>query len=189
MDKDLKELLNIIKDQAAAIKELKRNVSLLMQNSCERKKNLYRIVCDTNPFYPTSDGKDPYTFTSDQEIHPGDVIRAYDDHYNMGAVTVVSRVYDANLHTFYLYCEPVEYLFDDYIFTDEYKKDIAEWIKNYKSKFVEGKEPNGSDVLNMIDVLTNHRTSINRQKVWNHTDKILSEMLGYEIKPLVMMPY
>lgn len=164
------------------LREFDQKITDIIMGRTKPNKNLYRIICDGNPFSVSMNGKDPYTLQTDQELHPGDVIRNYDDYNNTSAVVIKRREYDASAHVFYLFCEACE-TFNDYIYTEDYKNAVHNWVAKNKSKFLDGVRPNGQDVRNMMETLTKHKTSMNWQKVWDRTEEILSELLGYFIPP------
>lgn len=170
------------------LREFDQKITDIIMGRTKTNKNLYRIICAGNPFSVSVYGNDPYTIETDQELHPGDVIRNYDDYNNTSAVVIKRREYDASTHVFYLFCEACE-TFNDYIYTDDYKNAVHEWVTKNKSKFLEGVRPDGQDIRNMMEVLTKHRTSMNWQKVWDRTEEILSPLLGYSIPPKQMVSF
>ena len=177
-----------MKKCSVVLQQMQQQVNEILMGRTKPNKNLYRIICHTNPFSQSVSGKDPYTIETDQELHPGDVIRNYDDYNNTSAVVIKRREYDASTHVFYLYCEACE-TFNDYIYTDGYKNAVHNWVAKNKSKFLEGVRPDGQDIRNMMEVLTKHRTCMNWQHVWDRTEEILSSLLGYSIPPKQMVSF
>lgn len=168
--------------------QIQQQVNEILMGRTKANKNLYRIICDGNLFSVSEYGKDPYTIETDQELHPGDVIRNYDDYNNTSAIVIKRREYDASTHVFYLFCEACE-TFNDYIYTEGYKNDVRNWVAKNRSKFLEGVRPDGQDIRNMMEVLTKHKTCMNWQKIWDRTEEILSPLLGYYIPPKQMVSF
>lgn len=179
---------NLNNENMKLLRELDQKIYDIIMGRTKTNKNLYRIICDGNPFSQSAGGKDPYTIETDQELHPGDVIRNYDDYNNTSAVVIKRREYDASTHVFYLFCEACE-TFNDYIYTDGYKNAVRNWVAKNRSKFLEGVRPDGKDIRNMMEILTKHKTCMNWQKIWDRTEEILSTLLGYYIPPKQMVSF
>ena len=179
---------NLHNENMKLLRELDQKVYDIIMGRTKANKNLYRIVCDGKPFSVSESGEDPYTIETDQELHPGDVIRNYDDYNNTSAVVIKRREYDASTHVFYLFCETCE-TFNDYIYTEDYKNAVRNWVAKNRSKFLEGVRPDGQNIRNMMEALTKHRTSMNWSKVWDRTEEILSSLLGYSIPPKQMVSF
>lgn len=122
-----------------------------------------------------------YEFETFYDVQPGDYIRITDNHYFMGMAKVVRRVFSDQYPSATLYCERVDPRCD-YVFTKQYEVDLIKVvIKKVKAgKFKEGVEPDNDVVHNIIETLTNGKTSVDYWNVRNRTDEILSDLLHFD---------
>ena len=124
---------------------------------------------------------DLYEFESYVDIVPGDFIRIIDNHYFMGMAKVVRRVLSDQYPSVSLYCERVDPRCD-YVFTKQYEVELIKAVieKVKTGEFKEGEEPDYDVVNNIIETLTNGKTSVDYWNVRNRTYEILSDLLHFD---------
>ena len=124
---------------------------------------------------------DLYEFDSYVDIIPGDFIRIIDNHYFMGMAKVVRRVVSDQYPSVSLYCERVDPRCD-YVLTKQYEVELIKAVieKVKTGEFKESEEPDNDVVYNIIETLTNGKTSVDYWNVRNRTYEILSDLLHFD---------